>query len=202
MPIVNGISKRAAGLANSWWSIVVIAALIGGLVYQKWSTASAADFVPDPLHTGEQLPSALQVRSLDDGPAAIEWSASNRPTLLYIFKLDCVWCARNMECLRTVVGHASNYRVIGLSLTDKDLREYVQRNQLGFPVYVTSGRSNIKLLKAHGTPETIVVSTEGKVTNVWVGAYGGKKKLEIQKVFGVVLPDIPRLRGGAQHTTQ
>ena len=43
------------------------------------------------------------------------------------------------------------------------------------------------------TPQTIVVSPEGKVLKVWTGAYDDKLKSEIEDYFGTQLPGLSAL---------
>jgi hypothetical protein len=41
-----------------------------------------------------------------------------------------------------------------------------------------------------GTPQTIVISTDGKVLQNWVGAYADKQQMEVEKFFGLTLPGL------------
>ncbi len=42
------------------------------------------------------------------------------------------------------------------------------------------------------TPQTIVISPQGKVLKSWVGAYHDKTQREVETEFGVLLPGLPQ----------
>lgn len=81
-------------------------------------------------------------------------------------------------------------RFIGISLNDPNLKEYVKKSQLGFPVVSIAGYSSIKELPLGVTPETIVVSPTGQVIKNWLGAYAFGQEKEVEKYFGVKLPGL------------
>jgi len=58
-----------------------------------------------------------------------------------------------------------------LSLVKTDLHDFIQREDLGFPVYTDLAASAIAMYRLGSTPETLVVSPEGKVIKDWIGAY-------------------------------
>jgi len=82
------------------------------------------------------------------------------------------------------------YRFIGLSLTDQGLVEYVSRNDLKLPVYTGLTSDTVKTYKLGGTPQTIVVSPEGRVLQDWMGVYTGDQKSEVEAFFHISLPGI------------
>lgn len=190
--LVSRISSIARQLADTWWAVAVIGLLVGGLVYQQWNSRVSSHTSPEFVKVGEVLPTSLSLRTLDDKTVRLQWSEDPRPTVLYVFQPKCVWCTKNLESIRTVVAHGFAYRFIGMSLTKMGLRPYLAAHKLEMPVYIASSLAQIKELKIYATPETLIVLPSGKVTQVWVGAYGGKKVREIQEVFGVTLPSIAR----------
>jgi hypothetical protein len=40
------------------------------------------------------------------------------------------------------------------------------------------------------TPQTIIVSLDGKILQNWVGAYTGDRRAEVERFFGVSLPGL------------
>lgn len=190
---MTGIMARARTLADSWWTIVVIAFLIGTIIAQRWLNTRTGSSIPQPFTVGESLPSSLALKTPEGKAVTLTWKEEKRPTFLYIFQPSCIWCARNLGALRAVTNHPGNYRFVGLSVNAKGVRNYLSNNNLGFPVFVSSPATQLdKVLRVYATPETIIVSDSGKVTHIWLGAYGGKKKSEIEKLFGVSLPEIAR----------
>jgi hypothetical protein len=179
-------SARVRRAAESWWAIGVIALLVSFNLYQRFRPAGQYK-PPTFVSVGESLAPSYAFETSDGRPAVLRWSEDGRATLLYIFQPSCVWCTRNRDNFRTVLEHASDYRVIGLSLTSRGLKEYLANNGYNFPVYVTANRKSVAQLKLNGTPETLIVSPAGKVEKVWVGAYGGKSRSDIEMTFGVKL---------------
>jgi hypothetical protein len=51
----------------------------------------------------------------------------------------------------------------------------------------------LKAYKLRSTPQTIVVSPEGKVLQNWVGAYVGGQKSQVEAFFHVSLPGLREL---------
>ena len=62
--------------------------------------------------------------------------------------------------------------------------------KLSFPVYSALSPETIKALGLGGTPQTIVVSTDGKVIKNWMGAYTETIQPEVETFFGVRLPGV------------
>lgn len=113
----------------------------------------------------------------------------NLPTILYILSPTCQWCARNranINALSAAVG--TRYRVIGISLSPANLGVY--RSTVPFPLYSEPSADTVSRYRLGGTPETIVVSPEGRVLTVWVGAYNGDIQHQVEVFFGVHLPGL------------
>jgi hypothetical protein len=117
-----------------------------------------------------------------------------QPTVLYVFTPPCPWCARNLDNFKTIVDKESGqYRFIALALSEEGLAQYVAKNELKLPVYSglsTEARGTYNL---GGTPQTIVVSPEGRVLQDWMGAYVGDQKSQVEAFFHVNLPGLREL---------
>jgi hypothetical protein len=68
-------------------------------------------------------------------------------------------------------------------ITNKDFR---------FPVYMRLSADTLQAYKLGGTPQTLVISGEGRVQKNWMGAYNGATKTDIETFFRIKLPDVPR----------
>lgn len=124
----------------------------------------------------------------------ISYLGTSQPTVLYVFTPPCIWCARNMDNLKTLLDKEGNhYRFIGLSLSDNALAEYVAKNDLKLPVYSDLSPEALKTYKLGSTPQTIVISPEGRVLQDWSGAYVGDQKSQIEAFFHVTLPGLREL---------
>jgi len=96
-----------------------------------------------------------------------------------------------MDNLKTLLSkEAGEYRFIGVSLSEQSLAEYVAKNDLKLPVYSGLSPGTLMTYKLGSTPQTIVISSEGKVLQDWAGAYIGDQKSQVEAFFHVTLPGI------------
>jgi peroxiredoxin len=140
------------------------------------------------LQIGEQIP-PLAASALDGTKSLITYSSVGMPTVLYVFTPECVWCKRNLGNLRALVDQSASghYRVVGVSLSATSLAAYIKQQQLLLPIYVADVAAN-NAYHLGGTPETIAISTGGKVLHVWRGAYSGEVLADVEKALGIRLP--------------
>lgn len=112
-------------------------------------------------------------------------------TVLYVFSPSCTWCERNLENIRTLASaRGDSYRFIGLSLASANLEDYIRSSKLSFPVYTKLSKDVLQKLKLGSTPQTMVISPEGRVMKNWRGAYGEELRSEIEEFFSVRLPGL------------
>jgi peroxiredoxin len=143
---------------------------------------------PPTVEVGATV-SPIKAHSLDGQTAVISYSDGEQPVVLYVFTPQCQWCARNLANLKTLLAQKQGaYRFVALSLTDKDINDYAAKTQLGCPVYFNPAEESLREYKLGSTPQTIVVSREGKVLKNWVGAYAGPQQTEVEQFFGITLP--------------
>jgi hypothetical protein len=145
------------------------------------------------LQVGATAP-PITANRLDGQQEVISYGATVHPTVLYIFTPPCTWCARNMDNFKALLGKESGeYRFIALSLSEDTLADYVAKNDLKLPVYTRLSSETLRTYKLGGTPQTIVVSSEGKVLKDWAGAYVGDQKSQVEAFFHVSLPGLREL---------
>lgn len=141
------------------------------------------------LPIGKELP-PLEAQRLGGGPEVIRYDPAGRPTLIYVFTPSCSWCARNLANFRALIDDAKDdYRIVGVSL-DPEVETYLKETALDLPVYINASTATLTAYELGSTPQTIVVSPEGKVLKSWVGAYGGSLQKEVESVFGLRLPGL------------
>ena len=145
------------------------------------------------LRVGTSVP-AITAKRLDGQEETISYGRVNQATVLYIFTPPCAWCARNMDNVKTLISKESrHYRFIGLSLSDTGLTEYVAKNELMLPIYSGLPEETKRAYKLSGTPQTIVISPEGRVLQNWMGAYVGDQQKQVEAFFHVSLPGLREL---------
>jgi hypothetical protein len=104
---------------------------------------------------------------------------------------SCIWCKRNQANIDKLVDtKASDFRFIGIALAEAGLKEYVEEHHLKFPVYTGLTKESLQSLGLGGTPETIVISPEGQILKVWMGAYTEQLRPEVEAYFGLQLPGV------------
>jgi len=190
-PGTPGRTSRAL-LASCTVALVVSVALNVVLAHRvRTITHAQSERIAERLLTvGTSVP-AIMAKRLDGQEETISYGGVNQSTVLYIFTPPCTWCARNMDNLKTLLDkERGQYRFIGLSLSADALPEYVAKNDLKLPVYSGLSNETKAAYKLSGTPQTIVVSPEGKVLQDWAGAYVGEQKSQVEAFFHVTLPGI------------
>lgn len=144
----------------------------------------------DSLVVGTSLP-PIAAKGLDGQQATISYRPDEPPTILYVFKPSCGWCTKNIQNIKALAESTrGKYRVIGVSLSSDNLQEYVTKSDLTFPVYSDVSPDVAINYRMGGTPQTIVISSEGKLVKEWKGAYIGNTKQQIETQFGLELPGI------------
>lgn len=140
------------------------------------------------LRPGDKAPD-FAVRLFDN--TEIQLGHLPRPMLLYVFSPACRFCARNLPAINALSQNLKDrIDVVGLSLTTSDLIPYLHTHRLSFPVIRDPDPSIVAAYRLGGTPETIAISTNGYVENVWMGSYDGEVRDAIQRVYRVQLPPL------------
>lgn len=165
---------------------------------QRFNAAESAKIADRLLIAGTSVPE-IAANRLAGQQETISYEGAKEPTVLYIFTPPCSWCARNIDNFRTLAEkETGQYRVLGISLSQEGLADYVAKNQLKLPVYSGLSVETLRTYKLGSTPQTIVISTDGKVLQDWVGAYVGQQKKEIEEYFHLSLPglrELPKAEG-------
>ncbi len=135
--------------------------------------------------------SSISVKDLNQNLKVITYNDKNLPTVLYIFSPNCKWCDRNEENIKMLISNrADTYCFIGLSLTDLHLKEYMDKHNLAIPIYTNPSSDAISGLGLGSTPQTIIISPQGKVLKNWLGAYNDALKAEVEGYFNLQLPGV------------
>ena len=70
------------------------------------------------------------------------------------------------------------------------MEQFLAYAHLQDPVLIVKSQKVIHDLGLTATPQTFVINTAGRVEHHWAGAYAGQNSLEIEKAFGLHLPEV------------
>jgi len=157
-------------------------------LYQHFSpvTSGVGSTSAIPLTTIKSLP----LVDLDGKNTSFPLQNTSRPTLLYVFSPTCHWCERNIVPMRVLFqDESTHFSLVGLSLSNVGLSAYTRSVSLPFTSYFAPQETATKFGLSF-TPETILVDEKGKIVKLWIGAYSGKTKSDIEQYFHLKLPEI------------
>lgn len=192
-------SARTPAKPKAWLlsALLVCSVLVNLLLGMRLSSlnrlvVSLATQSANGLDVGATVP-PIEARPLNGLPGTIEFGKASVPTVVYIFRPDCVWCARNLGNLRVLIASSGpRYKIVGLSLPSeglgKDLTSYAEETQLEFSIYTDISAATMSAYHLGATPQTIVISPQGKVLRIWTGAYQGPILRDVESYLGVRLP--------------
>jgi hypothetical protein len=147
------------------------------------------------LPAGAQL---QEVRGLDEAGDVVrlQLAGAHRPTLLYVVTPACVWCTRNQaNFIKLAEERSGQYTMVLVSLTNTGFDDYVAslRPRWGdadVRVLSSLSREDRDRLMLGATPQTIVVGTDGRILQNWVGAYTDETLIGVENFFLLQMPGL------------
>jgi len=113
-----------------------------------------------------------------------------RPTVLYYFSPACAWCERNWANVQALADASSDrYRFVAVAL-ESDLKAFVTTRGFQFDVVGGIAPETKAAFGFGGTPHTVVVSAQGRISNEWLGAFDGRNQRSIETFFDLALPGL------------
>lgn len=186
--MVKTLIVRLRRVLDSSAVLLVLALSLGLNIYLSSRPHTPRSGPTSSVRIGEKM-SALTVADLSGHEVRLSWASDKRPTIVYVFTPTCPWCKRNLPNITALsAARQSDYRFIGLSLSTSGLQEYVAANHIAFPVYSYPFANDQKLFSVGGTPATLLVSPDGSVRQLWLGAYSGYTQKKVEEVFRLKLP--------------
>lgn len=135
--------------------------------------------VAAPIHGSDR--NGAPVRVMFDGGI---------PTVLYYFSSRCGWCDRNWANVRTLTRESGGrFRFIALT-SESDIASFLERLGLEGEVIQALDDDGRRAYGFAGTPHTVVVSAQGRISHEWVGAYQGEILRQVEELFSVPLPGL------------
>lgn len=189
---MSSVKDFVKGNGGTLALIFMLALSLGLNVYMlRTGRPPWASSPPALLKIDAQLPAVLPLETADGQPMMLSFASDSRPTVLYVLSPACEWCKKNQANVKTLVAATSNrFRYVGLATVPIGLKEYIDQGSAPFPVYFVKSRAVSRKLGIRGTPDTIVVSPDGKVKEVWEGAYIDPNLKKVEGFFGVKLPGV------------
>jgi peroxiredoxin len=133
---------------------------------------------------------SIAMSDLSNQPTTLTLTGTSSPTVLYVFSPACSWCERNLENIKTLANAKGDaFRFVGISLVDGNLEKYKAQRRLNFQVFKGVSAEDFRKLGLGSTPQTIVISPEGKILKNWVGAFGDTKE-DVEDFFKLKLPGL------------
>jgi hypothetical protein len=138
---------------------------------------------------GAQVP-AFDVIASDARRVTVDYASANRPTILYYFSPSCIWCQRNWNSVAALErATRGRYRFLAITAAGDDVRRGFAQT-VPVPTYWGLGDTERRAYRFNGTPQTLVVSGDGRVLRSWAGAYSSGLKRDVERYFDVALPDL------------
>lgn len=187
--------SNKTGKKNTIFLLVLLAVSLSFNVFLGWNLQRLKNTLRDrsdstTLSAGVHIP-PVTASDLFDREKIITYTDVAVLTVLYAFSPACIWCTRNLDNIMALASLRGNsHRFIGLSLSEDKLKEYVETHELNFPIYQKVALDSIRELGLGSTPQTIVISPDGKVLNNWKGAYGKNLRPQVEAYFDIRLPGL------------
>lgn len=184
------LTRRAFSAAILGCALFVSAGLnvaLGVRVAQQRQTIESGQGKAVQRHLGRPF-APFEARDIDGDSVRIDF---DRPTVLYFFQPGCGWCERNHEAANALSRQLSaTHRFVGVSLAEAGLAELVERRPPAFEVVTGLSPQLLESYELGGTPRTIVIGADGRISANYFGAYFGATAHSIERELDVSLPEV------------
>jgi peroxiredoxin len=142
------------------------------------------------LRIGMQLPAIIA--STNGTLQVVQLSDHRQPTVMYVYSENCSWCRRNLANISELAStKKEEYRFVGVQLADPNRLGVREPLAMPFPAFSTRWEY-IRQLGLRGTPQTLVISEDGKLLKSWFGAYMAGTQQEVEDYFKCKLPGLDK----------
>ena len=159
------------------------------LVVQNRNLKASMQKAEAALAEGQSMPVITGI-DLEGQEQIFDWGKDNRKTLLMNFSPRCGYCRANMPNWTAILQgiDKSAYRVVMVSSIPDGAKEYVEKYKIkDVPIIVEPEPKVLINYLMHITPQTILLNSDGKIENVWVGKFVNEQKPSIEKALNVSL---------------
>jgi peroxiredoxin/uncharacterized membrane protein YphA (DoxX/SURF4 family) len=128
------------------------------------------------------MASPFKATNLEGEQLEITYDRAAAKTLLLIFSTSCGACERNLRKWAEIASKSmeDHQRIWGIFLNSlTKTKEYVFKNDIKYPVFVSSDTAFIKSYRIFAVPQTILIDAQGRVEQVWSGVLDSLQKREV-----------------------
>jgi hypothetical protein len=177
-------------IRNDWAALLFLGASLALNVRLGWQLRDSPHFEPVPFGVGTVI-DPLPVRDISGAVTTITWNGGAAPSIVYVFSPSCQWCARNVANIKTMYSSLNKtFRFVGLSITSDGLPDYIRDQSVPFPSYTVADDLNARRFAASGTPQTLLVRSDGRIEAAWLGAYSVNVQRQIEAKLNIHLPGL------------
>ena len=183
------MAERPRSSYVSGLTLILLIVSIGVNALQARKIYGLVEPVKSPRSRVGQIARPLAGTDLDGRPVSLSFAGA-QPTVIYFFSPTCRWCERNWNNVRTLARNSlGQFRLVGIAL-EKDLRAFAQARQLEFEIVGGISAEAVQGLGLGGTPHTLVVSSQGRISHEWSGAFDGRRERSVEAFFEIELPGL------------
>jgi len=171
--------------------LVLSAAVNAGQAYRILQLNNALNAIADErkLAVGTRVPPLVILDAA--GKRSEVRTVGARPLVVYWMSPGCGWCKKNEANIRALAaGVRGKYSLIALTSSARSASGFEAVAHIGMPILGEPDSETARRYRFGGTPQTIVIDSDGTVTKVWTGAYRGTILAEVEQYFGLTLPGL------------
>lgn len=146
-------------------------------------------FKPDTLQVGQTVPS-FSAQGLNGEPLSVNYGAGEPTRVLLFLSVNCKYCHEQFPMWREIIKRADRNHFVVLALVSKSenkdkLEEYLRSVDCAELPVVKLPDNVRNSYKLSGTPTTLVISSNGKVEQMWYGKWNSDVIAVASTTFGL-----------------
>lgn len=151
--------------------VVVLAVQVIGLSIQNRELKQRQN---PPQQESIKTGDSLSLSGIIPLQRSVAFDSSARLSVIFVFTTRCPFCKETLPIWNRLTQGSTGFHrptFVGICLDDEEeSKAYAEQNELRFPVYIPADKElYVKTNRLHGVPQTIVLSTGGRVEKVWRG---------------------------------
>ena len=183
------MKKQPFSVALSWTLLVLLSTSVGINALQARRIRKFIEPSSGAVSRVGQPAIPITGADVNGRPRTFTFDAK-MPSVIYFFSKQCKWCEQNWANVRALAASSrGRFRFVAVA-EDSDLAAFVKDRRLEFDVIGGITQAARKAFGFGPTPHTMVVSSQGQITNEWTGAFNGRRQRLIESFFDISLPGL------------